>query len=73
MKVSQAIELLSKLNQDKEIVITWWEQEYLDFNGVKDSKDRDYAISLLEDVFDWSFTSQELQETLDEIINKELK
>ena len=62
MKVSKAVEILKKYDQDSQIIIAWWDKDT--FEEVSQD-DWDNSCEWVEDMMDWSYTHDELLNLFD--------
>jgi len=74
MKVSDAIKALQTLDPDDEIMITWWEREYVsewfyEDGGLIDKEKWNYAVDYFAS-WDLQYTADEITEMITELLKE---
>ena len=62
MTPAEIIQAMQQLPQDKELIVAWWEPDAF---GITDEEDWDDFVHIIENRFDWSYTHEDIQETVE--------
>ena len=71
MKIAEVIKILKNMNQEEEIIASWWRQE--DFKDICPLNLWESHVNIFENKIDWSGTKEEIEATIEWELNESFK